>query len=477
MMRGKSVILVTEVLLLAMLACGTAYGELWIGDHWPTVAYDPLAQNYLTVYQTYGQPFPTTRLINAWGTTREIGDILYPWWSDEYSRPSIALDTANGKFFMAWTGDWPFNDLYGQLLPAESYDHPLLISNAPGAQTDALVTFDTVNERFLVTWLDYRAGDHPALYGQLVDSTGALQGTEFVIDGELFSYSVAYDHVNQRYLVVSGPPQVSGQFINADGTLRGGKFSIVERPEPYPVMRTSVAYDGLNQRYLVVWDEWWGGGQILGQIVNADGTLQGTHSVISGYNEGKTPTVAFDHLHQRFLVAWGSTWIYGRFVNADGTPQGKKIIISRKGQRAHDHPPIIAFNPQCGNFLVAGLAINRFPSPDVYAEQSSINFNVIGDPCPQALLTVKKKGAGNKDGQITAPDLKCSGNDCQGKYIRGTAVAISVMGGAVAAWAGCDAVTDNVCSVTMNTKKAVTVTFSKPPGRISAGSEDAPAEP
>ena len=63
--------------------------------------------------------------------------------------------------------------------------------------------------------------------------------------------------MNQRFLVVwNSGESISGQFINANGTLQGEEFTIVKTLsfDPTGIAHLAVAYDGVNQRYLVVWD-------------------------------------------------------------------------------------------------------------------------------------------------------------------------------------------------------------------------------
>ena len=106
------------------------------------------------------------------------------------------------------------------------------------------MTNDTVNGGYLVTWSDDRNIDGLAIYGQLVSAEGEFKGTEILIASGLFrgqvpsSYSVTYDYVNQRFLVVWISVQsIHGQFINANGTLQGEEFTIVEDPGEgfYPI--------------------------------------------------------------------------------------------------------------------------------------------------------------------------------------------------------------------------------------------------
>jgi len=349
-----------------------------------------------------------------------------------------------------------------------------IISNASGAQTYSAVTYDSVNERYLVTWIDYRTTEEPALYGQLVNADGTLQGPEFLIDNEFggwgypLSYSVAYDNVNQRFLVVSS--KLLGQLINANGVLEGEKFIIME-DNGYFIGHTSLTYDGLNQRYLMVWDLGQGGGSTFGQLLNTDGTRYGrVFSVLSKNN----PTVAFDHINERFLVAGTCGGTYGQFVNPDGTLQGEEIAISESKYFNSDDYPAIAFNPKCGNFLVASVSRNDSKIKGLWVAESNITYTFVGDLCPAVTLTVKKKGyhaARSHIGSNNANSGKnCVKKKCTAKYLLGDVVSLTAYPEdsrtTFDSWTGCDTVDGNVCHVTMDSDKSITATFVRPPKRL-----------
>ena len=269
---------------------------------------------------------------------------------------------------------------------------------------------------------------------------------------------------------------IFGQFINVNGTLQGEKFAIVDPDieDPgvgdYPIRHTSVAYDSLNQRYLVVWDLRWGLGDIIGQLVNADGTLLETAFAIA-LSAGMNPSVAFDNVNQRFLVAWTWGFTDGQFVNPDGMLQGDGFSISHNGVTPYnyDDPPAIAFNPECGNFLVASVARLDSGMKGLLAVESEISYTVVGDPCPSATLTVKMKGYGGKRKHISGAGMNCIKNVCSGQYWPGAEIDIGawVDGKEVAVtWTGCNSIEGNRCYITMDSDKNVTAKFAKVPRRL-----------
>lgn len=491
-MKVKHVILVTALVMMAISIWNTADGQaVWVGEHSPVVAYNPVTHTYLGIHRSYTeQANPWGRFIDRWGSVFAENVFASMGCADNHGKPSIAYNRLNNAFFVTWTGEWPHHDLYASLLDAIPFyaNSRFVVSSAPGTQANSIVTPDDMNGRFLVTWTDDRNTDGSAIYGQLVSGEGELYGTELMIQSGFGSgylgypepfYAVAYDNVNQRYLVVWSWEEsiadqfivtISGQFINADGTPLGEKFTIMEERNDYPSsFRPALAYDTINQRYLLVWVSHhdFGLQDLTGHLLNSDGSLHGTPLPMVVSWEANNPSVAYDNINQRFLVAWSSNVISGQFINADGTFQGDKIAISYTGALHWDVRPSIAFNPACGNFLVASVSRTNLNIPGIEAIESDINYTVVGDPCPSATLIVKKKGPRAVRSSVGDNDaythVRCTKKTCTSKYLLGSEISLTAYTEdnrtALDSWTGCDSVVDNVCNVTMNMNKKVTAKF------------------
>jgi hypothetical protein len=79
---------------------------------------------------------------------------------------------------------------------------------------------------------------------------------------------------------------------------------------------------------------------------------------------------------------------------------------------------------------------------------------------PVYTLTVNKAGSGS--GTVTATGIDC-GSDCSQEYRSGSSVTLSATplpGYTLTSWSGCDSISGNTCTVTMNQNKAVTATFT-----------------
>lgn len=229
------------------------------------------------------------------------------------------------------------------------------IYTGAGDQAEPHVAFDSINNRFLVAWLDgWPTSAEYNIYGQLVNQDGSLYGATIPISTVSGSQQyiqrgtsnkIAFDPNNQRFLVVwqdnrNGVWNIYGQLVNADGGLHGNNFNISPIPPVYHFAGApTVQFDTINNRFLVVWVGPSAGipANIYGQLVNPDGSLHGSMIQITDYAEdyyAAYPDIEFDPNNGRFLVTWGQQYdgnIYGRSVNGDGTLYGSEITIGYYG--------------------------------------------------------------------------------------------------------------------------------------------------
>jgi hypothetical protein len=270
------------------------------------------------------------------------------------------------------------------------FDENFVVCSQGNDQDQPSVAYDSANQRYLVVWHDYRNGNsNQDIYGQLLNINGAAIGTpsdtNFFISNaanDEDAPSVAYDSVNQRYLVVwqdnrNINQDIYGQIVNADGSFFNGNFAVCNEGEYQD--DPSVAYDSANQRFLVAWQDNRNGGEgnIYGQLVNAGGSLYNTASntnfVISNAAGGGeyNPSVAYDSTNKRFLVAWEadsstSRGVFGQVVNADGslylTASNTNFVIADAA--GGQNQPSVVFNSASNNFLAA-FETEESVAPDI----------------------------------------------------------------------------------------------------------------
>ena len=215
------------------------------------------------------------------------------------------------------------------------------VSTAVNSQQSSTVVFEPGQGQFLVVWNDLRNRDDFdydgwAVYGQIVNSSGSFQGNNFAISALGVEYRtpplIAHDAVTGRSLVVWGTTggDILGQMINNDGTFYGDVIPIAAS-DTYDGV-PALAFDPTQGLFLVAWLRLTNDYPIYGQLVTPEGALEGTSFIISDVSSGKLELKASaDTEGGRFLVVWRDYRgidvysIRGQMVNSDGTLHGGEI--------------------------------------------------------------------------------------------------------------------------------------------------------
>lgn len=217
----------------------------------------------------------------------------------------------------------------------------------------------------LVVWADDRDGGDDIWSQRIAPSGVVLAGSNTKISGaggDLFP-DIAYGPTSSgqgNFLAVwenetaSGESEVFGRVLQgAGGTIgspSGASFNISEATGGRATA-PSVAYDPLNDQFLVVWGDDRGGPSaerdIWGQYVNPNGTLAGTNLQIGSSSDlDRAPQVVFHPAALEYMVAWSHEPASGREtrmqrVTAGGGTAGPVIVAvtgtpSGAGQMAVD---------------------------------------------------------------------------------------------------------------------------------------------
>ena len=136
----------------------------------------------------------------------------------------------------------------------------------------------------------------------------------------------------------------------------------------------SVAYNWKHDEYLVVWHNKWGGNRdIYAQRITGQGELKSWFAVSAGSLDRAQPSVAYDPVHDRYLVVWihdihgdGSDWnVSGRFIPWDG-PSASLIEFAICTWTTHQWNPRVAYGRAVEEFLVVWM--NEYPAgtPPMY---------------------------------------------------------------------------------------------------------------
>lgn len=192
------------------------------------------------------------------------------------------------------------------------------ISAANSLQSRPSLTYNSVQDQFLVTWTDTRNKNSSGvdIYGRIINPKGNPVGKEFPITrgkrGQGNS-SIAYDSINNRYLAVwsdwrnagSVDSDIYGQFLQSNGSLFDKEFPItklrVSQKQP------AVGFDPAHKRFLVVWKDRRDHDveKLFGQFIDTQGKFQGEEfTVAKGVGKQDRPSLHYDSKRKRFLVVW-----------------------------------------------------------------------------------------------------------------------------------------------------------------------------
>jgi hypothetical protein len=143
--------------------------------------------------------------------------------------------------------------------------------------------------------------------------------------------------------------------------------------DPFPIFVTDynkyapqVAYNSQHNEYLVIWENIQAGDHhdIYGQRVSASGQLLSWFAISAGSNNRVDPALAYDHIHDRYLVVWSYDFygdgsdqdIRGRFVSWDGSSLGDEFIIS--DSTVSEYHPKVAYGQSINAFTVVWMSVD-----------------------------------------------------------------------------------------------------------------------
>lgn len=328
------------------------------------------------------------------------------------NRPAIAYNPNWDRFFLAWldirnTGTTGL-DIYGRAVDGSGrpVTGDIPIARVRASQSTPAVAFDTVNDRVLVLWADWRdAGNIDSdIYGRLFNADGTPYGEEFRIAAlrgvSQKTPNLAFDPARQRFLVLwmdsrHKDDKIYGRFVGADGTLQGSEFPV--SMEGNAQDSPSVLFDPRKDQFLVAWRDVRaiGAGKlekaVIGSFVDAGTGPRGTSFLIALEKTGCTPlslrTASFSPKEDFYFVAWSSGRnyheqlpvtegydyrpgygdrpkgldVYGAFISVeDGSLQGKDFKIA--SEIDYQEMPAVAYDPNRDRFLVVWYDLRRPPT-------------------------------------------------------------------------------------------------------------------
>jgi len=263
-----------------------------------------------------------------------------------------------------------------------------LISRAERSTRDSpAVAYNANLDEYLAVWVNQRGGTDSNIYGQIITGGGIPKGGNFVIRDEgsnsLLYPDVAYDSINQRYLVVwydLTEFDVEGQLLNEDGSAYGSGFNIATgtADQNYPDVACRSMEPG-GGGYLVVWRQTAGNQRdIKGRRLNqTGGLLGGVLDICTQADAQWSPRVAYSPDDDRYLVVWpddrdSSTQgrnIYGRQVRGGGVLHDEFAISTAGDDQAS---VAVTYGSGLDGYVVVWKDTrNATTTPDLYGQQVS----------------------------------------------------------------------------------------------------------
>jgi hypothetical protein len=323
--------------------------------------------------------------------------------SNSQTDTAIAYNPMTNQYFVTWRnqsdgpGSEGFNHAFGGLVSATGG----LIAregDVSNGGLEATLAYNSTNNEYFLEARNFAGGGTAGIRGQRISSLGALVGGGITIataGAPAPAGQVAYNANANQYLATwrdQSDANLKGRLINADGTLPGSPF-VISSIFPGSGLSASVAFDPLNDRYLVVFGTF-SGGPVIGQFVSGSGT-PGASFTIFNSAANLSPFVAYDSLNQVFLVAWRDSSVAevsAQLLADDGSPLGSPLsIVSGTAYNG----PRVAANSNDGQFIVA-WADNRNSTSGEHDCFAQVVGVTTGDPCI---------GDINDDGDVDFQDL------------------------------------------------------------------------
>jgi hypothetical protein len=298
--------------------------------------------------------------------------------------PSVAYNPVRQEFLAVWHTTWGglgTRDIRGQRL---SLTGKLLgteftvYSNFTHDAFQPSLAYDPENDRYLVTFVyntstnpTNMATDNTDLYGQLVNGNGSLSGTAFSIitwpNQQLVPKVVYAGGMQKQFVIVwnntytGGSPlaYVSVKHINPDGSFTGAAASWTYSEGANNLVNPDITYNIHNNEFMVVWDRVAGSDDIwAARLQGAYGTLGSPFAVAGWTADESLPSVDACNVANKYLVAWqsdqdtgGSDYaIYGYTINGDGSLDTVFMIDDTTSPETQ---PDVACDASGRNFLVA----------------------------------------------------------------------------------------------------------------------------
>jgi hypothetical protein len=298
-------------------------------------------------------------------------EIIISALDNEQFLPSVAYNPIHDEYLVVWHNTWGANrDIYaqrlngrGELLSWFAVGPTAPLNPYPNDRAQPSVAYDYVNDRYLVVWAYDTSGNGSNwdIHGIFVNWNGPIQGLhQFNIcdwPTQQWDPKVAYSPVEEEFMIVwwtdhtSVPDYISGRRMKAsDGTFPTIGSDFTINDTTYLRVNPEVSYNLWRNEYLVVYDDTQ---DIFGSRFQGDGGPAGGEFGIATWPGAETqPSVAYCFLNDHYLVTWQNPQpdIYARFLYGNGALDGAPLHLNYTS--IEEIKPKVACSQAGSQFLV-----------------------------------------------------------------------------------------------------------------------------
>jgi hypothetical protein len=274
--------------------------------------------------------------------------------------PDVAVSDDSSSVITYYYG----NDIYYQRIRSagDTVGSPLVVSDVTSGSRGASTIDIGPGNSSVVTWEDYRNGNYD-IYAQMIDGTGTPVGANLKVNDDPGSSDQLMPTIamspSGRFLVAwydyrDGNSDIYGQIYDSDGSLDGSNFRIDSGGTEYQYYPDAKYLSDGN--FIVVWEDCRLPSGVYAQIIDTTGVLVDTNFRVDDESHiGSAPSVSITPLGE-FVVAWRDYYseendIYARKYNSDHSPDSINFKVNNETEGANPDQgtPCVATN---GNSII-----------------------------------------------------------------------------------------------------------------------------
>lgn len=241
------------------------------------------------------------------------------------------------------------------------------LSQSANINVDPAAAYNSIDDRYLVSFRVQEDPILPfnSAVGQLIEGDGELIGENFAINNGGFELSLLHNpEVNQYFQTGrdSNFNQIIAQQIDSEGNLITPTITL-DSEETDDAPNGEVAFDSVNNQYFATWRKQDPGLDLVvqGRLIAPDGNLISDVLAISepvipnGVVPFSTIATEFDPINTQYLVAYNlfqEQQVRAQLVDADGTLNGTELLLNNGFSSSSVD---VDFSETLGIYLMVGV--------------------------------------------------------------------------------------------------------------------------